>query len=340
MSGLRFLAPHWAALLPSALLAALVLRRLRARTWLAASSLRALDPALVRPSPLRRLPAGLLALALGAATLALMEPVLPLGEREVVSRGLDIAIVLDLSSSMQEVMDRRRQPMDMARVFTPPRPLTMEPEGRTRLQVTRDALRDFVRRRPEDRIALVVFSDNAYVVSPLTLDHEYLLHYVDLVDERTLKGEGMTAIGEGLALANHLLARQRGSEPRGQVVLLLTDGEHNQGREPLGPLEESRAAGIKVHLVGVDLEEDVKRKDSVRELVAAVRGQGGSYLEADDERALLAASRALDRLEKGVVTSRAYTRDAPAFAPFALAAAVLVSAAAALLSVPFFVELT
>lgn len=340
MNGLRLLSPQWWVLFPAALAAAFVLRRLRARTWLATSNLRALDRAAVRPSPLRRLPAVLLALGLGAVTVALMDPVLPLGETEVVSRGLDIAIVLDLSSSMQEVMDLRRKPMDMAAVFTPLRPLTMEPQGRTRLQVTREVLRQFVKRRPEDRIALVVFSDNAYVVSPLTLDHESLLHYVDLVDEKVLRGEGMTAIGEGLALANHLLHRQRGSERRGQVVVLLTDGEHNQGREPLEPLQESRAAGIKVHLVGVDLEEDVKEKESVQRLVAAVRGHGGRYFEADDERALFAATRELDRLEKGLVATRAYTRDVPAFAPFALAGAVLATAATLLLAVPFFIELT
>ena len=340
MSDVRFLSPEWAWFLPAALALVVLLRRLRTRTYLATSNLRALDPRLARPSPLRRAPAALLVAALAAVTVALMDPVRPLAESEVVSRGLDIAIVLDLSSSMQEVMDLQRKPPDMASIYTPLQPLSMRPEGRTRLEVTREVLGDFVKQRAGDRIALVVFSDNAYVVSPLTLDHEYLLRYIRMVDERILRGEGMTAIGEGLALANHLLDRQRGSERRGQVVMLLTDGEHNQGRAPFEPLQQSRAAGIKVHMVGVDLEEDIKQNESVQKLVAAVRQHGGRYLEADDERALRAAATELDSLEKGRLTTRAYVRDVPAFGVFALAAAVLVTAASALLAIPFFIELT
>ena len=82
------------------------------------------------------------------------------------------------------------------------------PPSKTRLEATRDAIKTFVGRRVDDRIGLVVFSDNAYVVSPLTFDHRYLVRYIDMVDNQILRGEGMTAIGEGLALSTDLLARQ------------------------------------------------------------------------------------------------------------------------------------
>ena len=77
---------------------------------------------------------------------------------------------------------------------------------KTRLTATKDAIKSFVASRRDDRVGLVVFSDNAYVISPLTFDHEYIIRYVDLIDDQLLRGEGMTAIGDGLALANSMLA--------------------------------------------------------------------------------------------------------------------------------------
>lgn len=338
---LKFLAPAWGWLFP-ALLAVLVLGRgLRRRPYLAATTVDRLDGLSARPSAVRRLPSLVLAGALALVTVALMEPVVPYQEAEVESWGRDIVLVLDLSSSMQEVMDLKRPSRDMASVFTRrDQALTMQPAGKTRLETTKEALRDFVSRRRGDRIGLVVFSDNAYVVSPLTLDHDYLLHYIDMVDDRILRGEGMTAIGEGIALANHLLDRQRGKDRRSQVIVVYTDGEHNFGRDPLEPLDQSDAAGIRVHLVGVDLEEEIKDKGSVRQLVASVRGHGGRYFEADTEGAVHAASVAIDSLEKGLLTSKAYVRHAPAFQWFALGAAALVLAAAALRAIPWFADLT
>src|SRR4029079_13979531 len=108
------------------------------------------------------------------------------------------------------------------------------PTGRTRMDAVKDAVRTFVRTRRDDRIGLVVFSDNAYVISPLTFDHEYLLHYVDLVDDKILQGEGQTAIGDGLALSNYVLSRQATQNSRGhQLIVLLPDGESNRAREPV-----------------------------------------------------------------------------------------------------------
>src|SRR5262252_4325679 len=165
-----------------------------------------------RASPLRRLPFAALAAAAAFASLAIMQPVIPYSQADLQSRGLDIILVLDLSSSMQEEMGSGQ---------TPTRPTV--PTGRTRLDAVKDAVRTFVRTRRDDRIGLVVFSDNPYVISPLTFDHEYLIRYVDLVDDQILRGEGMTAIGDGLALANYLLAKQAGTPRRNQVVVLFTD---------------------------------------------------------------------------------------------------------------------
>ena len=148
------------------------------------------------------------------------------------------------------------------------------------MDAVKDAVKTFIRTRRDDRIGLVVFSDNPYVISPLTFDHEYLLHYIDFVDDKLLQGEGQTAIGDGLALSDYVLSRQATPTSRGhQVVVLFTDGENNRGREPVDVLKEAKDAGIRVHVIGVDLEMDVKEKPAVQMLMAAVEDAGGTLLQ-------------------------------------------------------------
>ena len=215
------------------------------------------------------------------------------------------------------------------------------PLGHTRLDAVKDAIKAFVRTRRDDRIGLVVFSDNPYVISPLTFDHEYLLHYIDFVDDKILQGEGQTAIGDGLALSNYVLFRQATPNSRGhQVIILFTDGETNRGRDPVEVLGESREAQIRVHVVGVDLEKDVKEKPAVQLLMASVAEAGGRYFSADSERDLLAAQRTIDSMEKGLLVSRVYVRDVPVYQWFAIPALVALAAAFALRSVPFFIDQT
>jgi len=283
-----------------------------------------------RASLLRRLPFAVLAVAAAFASLAIMQPVIPYSQADLQSRGLDIVLLLDLSSSMQEEMGSGQ---------TPTRPTV--PTGRTRMDAVKDAVRTFVRTRRDDRIGLVVFSDNPYVISPLTFDHEYLLHYIDFVDDKILQGEGQTAIGDGLALSNYVLSRQATKDSRGhQLIVLFTDGENNRGREPVEVLAESKAAGIRVHMIGVDLERDVKEKPSVQMLMAAVADVGGRYFSADSERDLLAASRTIDSMEKGLLLSRVYVRDVPVYEWFAVPALVALAAALGLRTIPYFVDQT
>jgi len=116
-------------------------------------------------------------------------------------------MVLDLSTSMLEPIGIRAAQQRMGPIVEGSA-VTPMPIPKTRLEAVKDAIKSFVARRRGDRLGLVVFSDNAYVVSPLSADHDYLIRYIDMVDAEILKGEGMTAVGEGLALANYLLARQ------------------------------------------------------------------------------------------------------------------------------------
>ena len=281
-------------------------------------------------SIVRRLPFAVLAVAAAFAGLAIMQPVIPYSQADLSSRGLDIVLLLDLSSSMQEEMGSGQA-----------RTTTVAITGRTRMDAVKDAVKRFIRLRRDDRVGLVVFSDNAYVISPLTFDHEYLLNYVDFVDDKILQGEGQTAIGDGLSLANYVLSRQATANSRGhQVVVVFTDGENNRGREPVDVLVESKKAEIRVHVVGVDLESEVKEKPAVQMLMAAVEDNGGRYFSADSERDLTAASRAIDSMEKGLLVSRVYVRDVPVYQWFAIPALVALALALSLRAIPYFVDQT
>jgi Ca-activated chloride channel family protein len=287
----------------------------------------------VRASIVRRLPFVILAAAVGLLALAMMEPVIPYSQTDLQSRGLDIVILLDLSSSMQE---------EMGSATAPPKPGTPPSlHPRTRLDAIKDAVRTFIRSRHDDRIGLVVFSDNPYVVSPLTFDHDYLLHYIDFIDDKILQGEGQTAIGDGIALSDYVLSRQATEHSHGhQVIVLFTDGENNRGREPVDVLKEAKAADIRVHVVGVDIEKEVREKPAVQAFINAIRDDGGQYFNADSERQLNAASQAIDHIEKGLLVSRVYVRDVPIYQWFALPALFCFLGAIALRSIPYFVDQT
>lgn len=339
---MRFLHPELGWWMLAALAGLSVLRWRVKHRFVASTTVRWLSAPRYRASRLRRLPLAVLATGVLLLGGALMEPVLPYSQTEITSRGLDIVIALDLSSSMLEEMGRIRPPRTFQNLTFSARDSAAPMKSvKTRLTATKDAIRSFVASRRDDRIALVVFSDNAYVISPLTFDHAYVIRYVDLIDDQLLRGEGMTAIGDGLALSNYLLARQSGGgDRRNQVVILFTDGENNKGRDPLEVLRESNAAQIRVHMVGVDLEEEVRNRPQVQRLFQSVGRYGGRYFNASTARDLELASRTLDRIEKGVLVSRPFVRDAPVYHWFAVPALVCLALAMALRAIPFFIDQT
>jgi len=339
---MRFLHPDLAWWVAAALAVAGLVRWRARRTFAASTTVRWLSARAYRASALRGLPAAVLAAALILIGVALMDPVLPYAQSAMTSRGLDIVVALDLSSSMLEEMGRPKPPRSVQNLTFSSRDADVARVARkNRLTATKEAIKTFVTGRRDDRIALVVFSDNAYVISPLTFDHDYVVRYIDLVDDQLLRGEGMTSIGDGLALANHLLVRQSNGEARrNQVVALFTDGENNHGRDPLEVLGESNAANIRVHMVGVDLEEEVRSKPQVQRLFQSVRRYGGRYFNAATTRDLDAASRTIDSIEKGVLVSRSYVRDAPVYQWFALPALLCLAAAIGLRAIPYFIDQT
>jgi Ca-activated chloride channel family protein len=172
---------------------------------------------------LRDLPAVLRLAAVVLIGVALARPESTQVTDDLELEGIDIVIALDLSGSMTET--------------------DLVPN---RMEAAKMVIQDFVRRRPSDRIGLVIFGREAFTDIPLTLDHGTFLRmladlHVGIIDGRA------TAIGNGIGVA---LNRLRKSEAKSKVIIVLTDGENNAGN--IAPEQAARYAqtlGVKIYTV-------------------------------------------------------------------------------------------
>jgi Ca-activated chloride channel family protein len=223
----------------------------------------------------RWLPTLIRAGALALLIVALARPQVGQAETVLPGQGIDIALVLDLSSSMS----------------------SSSLSTGTRQEVAQRVLTDFVEGREEDRIGLVIFREEALVLSPLTLDYDALAQR--LTDAPRVPLPDGTAIGVGLASAVDLL---RESRARSRIAILLTDGENTVSRiEPLAAARIAEALGVRVYTIGV-IAPGSRDSGNLNVNEAALREMaqltGGQYYPAESEQALDAIYSNIDQLEK------------------------------------------
>ncbi|MFN3198846.1 MAG: VWA domain-containing protein [Bradymonadia bacterium] len=185
-----------------------------------------------------------LALRFGAILLGLLALTRPqLTEAETAEvEGIDIVVAFDFSGSMAMVDITDAELADL---------LSRGEAPQDRFAIATDVMRDFVKSRKYDRISLVAFGKQAFLMFPLTLDYAVMLRILDQMALDDIDGSA-TAIGNALAMS---LARLKESEAKTRLVILLTDGEDNGSN--VSPLEMAKeAARQKVHvfpiLVGTD----------------------------------------------------------------------------------------
>jgi Ca-activated chloride channel family protein len=189
------------------------------------------------------IPVWLEALGLGLLVVALMRPQMGVEKQIQRSRGIDVVLLLDVSGSM--------------RVYDVPESLSLRQAGsaietgrlKNRLDVAKEELRNFVKRRPDDRIGLIVFSKYPYVVCPPTLDHDFLLNHLQMVTVGMFKDDGTGIAGPLSSGANRL----KDSLAKRRVMVLFTDGENNV-EAAATPMEAAKIASMfkcKVYSVGI-----------------------------------------------------------------------------------------
>jgi Ca-activated chloride channel family protein len=167
-------------------------------------------------------------LALACFLIALARPQRVDSSTQVQESGIDMMLAIDLSPSMQ-ALDYHKNGEDISRV-----------------DVVRETVGQFIKDRPNDRMGMVVFAGDAYLMSPLTLDHDWLLQNVDRL-QVGLAGDA-TAIGSAIAVSANRLRHEKG---KSKIIVLLTDGANNAGKiTPFAAAQAAAALGIKIYTIG------------------------------------------------------------------------------------------
>jgi Ca-activated chloride channel family protein len=159
--------------------------------------------------------------------IAMARPQLGKSLTQVEASGIDIVLALDVSGSM------------LTKDFT------IGGEQATRIDAIREVTHKFIEARPNDRIGIIAFAGRPYVVSPMTLDHDWLLKNLERVKIGLV--EDGTAIGSGMAAAANRLNDKRS---KSRVIVLLTDGENNTGKIPPNTAAEAIKA-LKIHFYAI-----------------------------------------------------------------------------------------
>jgi Ca-activated chloride channel family protein len=221
---------------------------------------------------------------------------------EVTANGIDIVLGLDVSGSMQALdfqIDRQRV---------------------NRIEVVKSVVSRFIDERPDDRIGLIAFAGAPYLVSPITLDHDWLQQNLERVTVGA--ADDGTAIGSAIAAS---VNRLRLTPAKSKVVILLTDGVNNTGKiSPLAAAEAAKAMGVKIYTVGVGVRGNasipirdvagnmrlitVKSDVDEKTLQAVADETGGKFYRATDTDSLEKIYEQINRFEKTAQTVQKFER--------------------------------
>lgn len=227
--------------------------------------------------------------------------------------GRDLMLAVDVSGSMEQT--------DFELAGAPA----------SRLAVVKQVAREFVDRRVQDRIGLILFGSQPYVQTPLTYDRAAV---GQMLQEAVVGIAGRdTAIGDAIGLAVKRLREQ----PQGnRVLVLLTDGDNTAGRlSPIQAAGLAERAGVRIYSIGLSGSAGTAGVGGYRLraagddlnpalLRAVAAATGGRYFSAADARELAAVYRALDRLEPNVRQLETY-RPAQELYPLPAAGALALS---------------
>jgi Ca-activated chloride channel family protein len=212
---------------------------------------------------------------------------------EVTANGIDIVLGLDVSGSMQALdflVDNRRV---------------------NRIAIVKSVVSKFIEERPNDRIGLIAFAAAPYLVSPLTLDHDWLQQNLERVTTAAAGDDG-TAIGSAIAAS---VNRLRTTNAKSKVVVLLTDGMNNTGKiSPVAAAEAAKAMGVKIYTIGVGVRgmAPIPVKDELgnvhmimdkvdvdeKTLQTVASETGGTFYRATDTDSLQKIYEQINRLER------------------------------------------
>jgi Ca-activated chloride channel family protein len=248
--------------------------------------------------------------------IALARPQKGKEDTRIVTEGVDIVLTVDASGSMiAEDLER----------------------GKNRLDVVKKVIQEFIRKRKDDRIGLVVYGEDAYTQCPMTLDYGVLLQFLERC-KIGMAGENATAIGDALATS---LLRLKNSKAKSKLIILLTDGVNNAGKiPPEMAAEMARSLGIKVYTVGAGTEgmapvpgydffgnrilQPMHVEIDTNLLAHVSNVTSGKFFRATDKSSLSKIYSDIDEMEKTKAETFSYMEWKELFTKFAVAGGILV----------------
>ena len=169
-------------------------------------------------------------------------------------QGIDIVLAIDASGSM--------------------RASGLSEVRETRFETVQRVVKDFIAKRLNDNVGIVLFGDFAFIASPVTYEKDIVSQMVSYL-QTGMAGDN-TAIGEGIEQSIRALSFSKASS---KVVILLSDGEHNSGRiSPSDAVKLAQERDIKIYTIAIGTDFN----PALLEEIASQTG-GESYLAVNEE---------------------------------------------------------
>jgi Ca-activated chloride channel family protein len=257
-------------------------------------------------------------LTLAIFIVALAQPRLAKNTTTVKASGVDIVVALDMSGSM------------ISEDFV------VNDERVNRFNMARSVIKNFIDQRPNDRIGLIVFATQAFIATPLTLDHDFLQENLDRLEIGSINPNA-TAIGDAIGAA---VNRLRDLKAKSKIIILATDGQNNSGKiDPLMAADAAAALGVKIYTVGIGEQgsapmpvfqngqkvgyQNVPVDVDEATLQKIADKTGGRYYRADNAEKFKQIYAQIDKLEKTEAVINKYTEYKELFPWFVLSGLAL-----------------
>ena len=293
-------------LIPLAILIWFILKHKSISSVILFSNTQSIKTKPTKKQRLRHLPYLLKIIALVLLIIAIARPQSSTNWQESTTEGIDIVLAMDISGSM------------LAQDLKP-----------DRLEASKNVAMDFISKRINDRIGLVIFAGESFTQCPLTTDHNVLINLFKDVKSGMI--DDGTAIGMGLATA---VNRLKDSKAMSKVIILLTDGVNNSGMvPPVTAAEIAEKFGIRVYTIGVGTEgfapypfqtpfgiqyQDVEVKIDENTLQDIATITDGKYFRATNNNSLKEIYKDIDLLEKSKIEVTEFHKRLEKFLPFTL----------------------
>ncbi len=210
--------------------------------------------------------------------LALASPVLTDEYKQINKQGRDIMLIIDSSDSMRQ------------RGFDPTDPL------KSKFDVVKEVVSDFIDKRKNDRIGLINFASVAFVASPLTFEKKFLRQILTM-QEPGIAGK-RTAINDALLQTYNILNK---SDAKTKIAILLTDGIDNASRISFDEIRRLISdSDVKLYTIGIGSYRDF----DAPYLKALAQAGHGKFFAASNRQTLQKIYDAIDKLETSKLKSK------------------------------------